>query len=454
VSDSVRLEFMMLLFVLFALGVVFLPTRYALLCWFLSAHLDLSGSQWASASAIGWGNTVRVIGLPTVLLVRIGLRRCLNLSYPATSFRAFLLFTLYVGVASLWSSFPISALKQFGYLYGYVVGFLILRWAWDQGILTYRLMWYAVIGSMALGIFRLWLQGEHVERFSSFTSPQSYAEFLVAVLCILLYDPQLRATTKTIYGVVVVYLVLLSGSRIGLIGAIACILVFLLYMAIQVNRTARLISYVGLVVLTVVVMATSSIVASESVGWSFRALDLLGVVSGKYELSDIGTFAFRLGMWEAALTLYQHFETYEWIFGRGTSSSAEVALFFSERYDPLTIDANRVMHNEFLRAFYEWGFLGLVALVGFLMVLVWFGINLLRRGSYRRAFLLFSFLPMLYLSLLTENIIAAGGANGIAFLAVLALVADVESSHRHNHIQRKASLNAAVYSLRGKVWRK
>lgn len=412
-----------ILYLVLVLGVLFLPRRYALLSWILSAHLDLSGSEWASASAIGWENALRIVALPTVLLVRMGFKRTMQSCLRIRAFYIFLLFSMYIALASLWSSYHISAVKQVGYMYAYLVGFAVLLLAWNTNILSPGIVWYGILGSVVLGFLKMLSEVSIEGRFTSFTSPQSYAEFLAAAMIVFFYSPQLAPLKRVAYAALTMLLVLLSGSRIGLIGTIIGLMVTLLCFLMRRRVKWWLLGYIGLFLLTTVLFG-AFYAFTTSQGLYFRALDMIGVLKGETELYEIGTFGFRLGMWNTALLLLRGFGAQEYIFGRGTSSSAEVALLFSARYDPATVDANRVMHNEFLRILYEWGIVGCAFFCTFILSLVVAIVSFFNRRDYVAGFSLLSFLPMLVLSLSTENILAAsGGAGGIGFLIILAFVA-------------------------------
>ena len=60
------------LFWVFAAGVVLLPMRWSLFCFILASHMDITSLTFNSATAVGLENTVRIAGLPLLLLLRTG----------------------------------------------------------------------------------------------------------------------------------------------------------------------------------------------------------------------------------------------------------------------------------------------------------------------------------------------------------------------------------------------
>ncbi len=61
------------LFWIFAAGVLVLPMRWSLFCFILASHMDITSLTFNSATAVGFENTVRIAGLPMLLLLRTGL---------------------------------------------------------------------------------------------------------------------------------------------------------------------------------------------------------------------------------------------------------------------------------------------------------------------------------------------------------------------------------------------
>ena len=88
------------------------------------------------------------------------------------------------------------------------------------------------------------------------------------------------------------------------------------------------------------------------------------------------------------------------------------------------LDANRTIHNEWLRAFYEWGIVGLGLIFAIAVALPGMLIQHYRRGSSRAAAsAVFSFLPAFLVAFSTENVLAgAGNAVMVSLCLVIALL--------------------------------
>jgi O-antigen ligase len=115
----------------------------------------------------------------------------------------------------------------------------------------------------------------------------------------------------------------------------------------------------------------------------------------------------------------------EILLGHGTSSGGNVALrVFPTRYTLARLDFNRTIHNEWLRAFYEWGVVGLSLWIGvFASILGGLVMRYRDASSRRRASAALSFLPAFLAALATENIVAGAG-NGVtmSFAIVMAIL--------------------------------
>ena len=116
---------------------------------------------------------------------------------------------------------------------------------------------------------------------------------------------------------------------------------------------------------------------------------------------------------------------YETLFGHGTSSGGMAALrTFPAVYKIDTIDPNRTIHNEWLRALYEWGVVGLALLGAVFTALFVSLIRLYRQRKWRLGVLVvFSFLPAFLAAFSTENVLAgAGNAVTMSLAMMIALL--------------------------------
>src|SRR5258707_6678289 len=129
--------------------VALVPLRWAIPCYLLVALIDSSGADLASASTMGFENSLKIVGLPTLLLLRIGWKKYKVLNWPPLT-KSWLLFFSYVAIAALWSPFQLSALKMIGYLYSYSVLFVVFSYAWAEGWIDEKVLAAIVVVVLAL----------------------------------------------------------------------------------------------------------------------------------------------------------------------------------------------------------------------------------------------------------------------------------------------------------------
>ncbi|HVX29565.1 MAG TPA: hypothetical protein VHA53_03715, partial [Nitrolancea sp.] len=146
---------------------------------------------------------------------------------------------------------------------------------------------------------------------------------------------------------------------------------------------------------------------------------------GRFNPDAIGTFEWRLEAYRTAFDRIESRGVLANVFGSGTSSGADVILAFNPTAFPAnTIDPNRSMHNEFLRAFYEWGVIGSALFLAFLVALLVGVFRQTRRFGWSTTWAFWGLLPTLLLGLLLENVLAGSGTPvGTGFALVFAYVA-------------------------------
>ncbi|HEX3722914.1 MAG TPA: hypothetical protein VHV31_08995, partial [Nitrolancea sp.] len=149
------------------------------------------------------------------------------------------------------------------------------------------------------------------------------------------------------------------------------------------------------------------------------------VAHGHFNPDAIGTFAWRLGVYRTAIDQIEARNPVEDVVGSGTSSGAKVILEFNPTaFHANTIDANRSLHDEFLRAFYEWGIIGEALFLAFLGSLVMGLVRQTRAAGFETTWPFWGLLPTLGLGLLVENVLAGSGTPvGTGFVLVIAYVA-------------------------------
>lgn len=169
------------------------------------------------------------------------------------------------------------------------------------------------------------------------------------------------------------------------------------------------------------------LLVATALGFYFEAVpsnrigELVAVLErGESPFNSMGTLIWRKGIYEQAFSRISGREPAELVFGSGTSSGASIVLGYDRRYSESHVDANRVVHNELLRALYEWGILGFLLFLSLLVTLAWMFI---RTAVLDRAYPAFAFLalfPTILLACMSENILAGSGSPaGIGFLISL-----------------------------------
>ena len=151
---------------------------------------------------------------------------------------------------------------------------------------------------------------------------------------------------------------------------------------------------------------------------------LSAAVTSENSLQDVGTFVWRFSLYQKALDELTGRGLKSKLLGSGTSSAAALVLqtgFFTES----NVDPNRALHDEFLRSAYEWGAVGLLLLLAFLVQTVFICARLIRDHDSGEAWTFLAILIPLLISLTVENFLAdSASPGGVAYnLALSAMLA-------------------------------
>ena len=412
------------LFWIMAAGVVFLPHKWAVFSFLLIVHIDVSGGSWASASSVGFENTLKVLALPTVLLLRTKLQPLQEIKW-SLALKSWIFFILYVAIATLWSTFPLSAIKMISYLYCYFAQFIIFTYAWTKGWINYSIIVTNLWLVMLLAALQTYLLGNPFglveNRFTSFSSPQYFAAYLISILSILFFS----ANTGVVHiasTLVVIVSLLLSGSRYAFVGSIF-LLLFLAIVKFFSKKTPHgqfLILTIGLFGVALIIAAINLIpyYLPES-----RLNELVESSSSQGGIQSVGTLNWRLGLYQEIEKQINDRNVIQLLFGSGTSSGANLMLGFfgyNQAYAESSIDANRILHNEFLRSIYEWGIIGTLIMVYSLIVTLFSYLKLALVDHSISALAFVGIFPTIIVSLAIENILAGGGAPvGVGYILVM-----------------------------------
>ncbi len=413
------------------------PVRWSVVLYLLLVQIDLSAVGNFSTDSMGFQNAIKVVVIPTLLLFKI--RKELQISEDARKyFGLWFLFVAYVGLASLWSPYRVSGIKMVGYLYAYSALFLVFTAAWRQDWFNAKTLMFAVWCSLIGATIQTYFLGnafggdEFQFRFTSFSGAQSFAPFLLSILVLLLFRE--KASFSIFATALAASLgLLLTGSRSAFLGLIW---VLLFYGVFSANRSAGKIR-LGMILKRALLMGASiAIILTTIVTFlpDNRLNEMMeAAVEKNATIDDVGTFGWRLSLYQRTLDELVHRSPAKLLVGSGTSSGADLVLeggFFQES----NLDANRAIHDEFLRATYEWGILGLFTLVFFLVSALKLSIRMVADNASPAAWAFLAIFVPFLISLTVENFLAdSGSPGGVGYSLVLtSMVAACSLSPDHN----------------------
>ena len=414
--------------------VLFAPARWGVLVWLVMGNLDTTGPNFTVSTDVGWMNAVKGIVLPLWLCWR--LRSVSSDTARALPARLWIALTAYVAIASLWSPFPLAAAKLVGNMTGTLLTFIVLEKAARRGVLSFGGLSVLVIASLVLAGLQTFYYGgaaygfdgtDQPTRFTSFISAQQFGAFLVAFLAALLWVRRNSSWTDIMLSLVVTFALVLNGSRTWFFGAV---LVAVVYFCLSFRRVfAGLLVGAGTLILGFLLILNLVPSGQDLFGGTSSRIvaTLKALATGTDTANNLGlaNFNFRLAIYSDAIDEIRTADVPLLLFGHGTSSGGNVIMrVFPYLYKLDRLDPNRAIHNEWLRALYEWGILGFVLLSACFLSLVG-GLVAHRphEGSNVRAPAILSFLPAFLLAFTTENVMAgAGNAITMSFALIVALL--------------------------------
>lgn len=422
---------------LFASIFPLVPLRWSIFAYLLIAHITLSDIGFESAASLGTENAIKIIILPTILLLRIMIvdrqswkKNLLNLKN-SIALQLWLALWLYTAVTMVWSPFQLSALKQMGYFYAYTISLPIFLWLYSSNEqVANKIVSLSVISSIMLAIVRSVLMNGSIsteERFTTFTSYQSFGLYLGLIFAVLVtarYKSISGNLYKFILMLAVVQATIINGTRTGvLITVMLAVISLVLSFFYSKNKQP----YVIVILFTLPLIITSSFIVFQSKFefnlFNSRLTELQELLVGKTSLQDIGTAQFRMTMYQTVLNTLGEQNWQEWLWGNGTSSAAFMITSGRVRYrgyDEYTVDANRTVHNEYLRALYEWGIFGSTLFISLiLMILFRSARSAFKYRTFESIINFFSILSIcIYMGV--ENVLATSGSPlGLAIVILL-----------------------------------
>ena len=391
---------------LLVLGAGVLPLRWALMVVLIAGNFDLSGANFASGTEFGAANAVRSLLPPLLLVWRLDPRAVLQGLFDPPALQAFLGLIAFTAVSVLWSPLPLPGIKLVGFLIGWLVLFAVLRRAWLVGLLDGRLVAWLLVFALITAAAQSFIfgnpYGTDENRFTSWTSPQSFAQFLVGAGLLLACLPAPAALKATALMLTLVALPF-TGSRSALMGAGMGIAVLIGLRFAQRGLDARDRTLITAGLIALVCGASFLFTRSDSPAVA-RLVESFGGGSG---MDGVRTVRWRYDIWQAVNERIEASEPTQFMFGRGAASGGEIKLQLGISSGD-DVDANRAIHCEYLRVPYEFGVLGSLLAAVMLFGICRLAWQLAATGDPRGQGLLAT-LPMLLLVLGMENIIASSG---------------------------------------------
>jgi O-antigen ligase len=396
-----------------SVGIFVLDLKWSVIAYLLLTQFDLSGPEFASTSAVGYENAIKLIVLPVVLLWRVGWGPVRRFGAPTLA-RIWAGLLGYALISTLWSPFQLSALKMVGYLFCYAVLFVVFSVAWSAKWLSEWTLSVLALSCFGIGVIQTYVLGNDFgtteDRFTTFADPQGYAVFSISMLSLLFFCGAKKLWSYLTMAVLVIGIVL-TGSRYVFVAAI---LLFLVGSILRLSKRKSSIDIriilkgatVGLIVALLLVGLLTHIVPSN------RIDELIVFAAARDStVEDIGTLAWRFEVYQETINQLSNRNLWRLAIGSGTSSGGNVLLALGPKYED-ALDANRSIHNEFLRVFYEWGIAGcllLVFLVAEILKQAW---SAYRAHRSWQSMAVLGIFPAVFFSFATENILSAAGRPG------------------------------------------
>lgn len=427
--------FLLTAFLVLAAGLLFFRKSIAIICWLVSGQFDLgAGAIGGGLTKLAYLNGVKILGFPAWLSLRLrkDLWRQLRFNKPSL---LWLVFVFYAMVTLLWTpnQFLLTGLKQTGYLIAYTLGYLVLYAGWRNGDLTHKSVITTILIASAIAILQTYVMGNthgrtlEYARYVSFTSKQQFGEFLFATIVFLLFIPRINHVLRFVLIMCLYVQLFLNGSRSGLLGGLFALFVFLVA---RKGAKGVLMAFLLISISSAAYLAKDDLLSlATRLTAGNRLSELVSSVKGGGGLEQVGTAKARMQFWAGTIDYMRRWSFMYNMLGKGMSSSG--MLIHDKAYNQLTgtvvtTDPNRVLHNEFLRVAFEYGIIGLLMFLAFLLSVV---LSVMRPETPMHAKLMFmAFMPGFIVFLLVENIFSgSGSAGGIGFLLVLSYVLSSKS---------------------------
>jgi hypothetical protein len=339
-----------------------------------------------------------------------------------------------VALGSFWSPFPTAGFKQVAYLAAFgllfhaysVMGERFQKWT------PYLAVWSLVAGLVTAGVQTFVLSnayGALSGRATAFVAPQAFGLAVALLVAILVYFNRAGrlplALAAPLVGLGMTGL-LLNGGRQAFVAGTGVLILSAIPLGFTVKRQALVLPITSLLAAVLCVTMLQGIgppaVAQMLSERSVSALLYL-TTDDMQETGDAGTARQRLEIWRALGKRLEEQPTRFWLHGHGTSSAGSVIAdgdIQYRDYDQAALDPNRIAHNEFLRALYEWGILG-VSFLAWICLAVLGRASVLFRNSLASTELLLlaiAAIAFLGLPLLGNTLATTSGPLGVVLVLV------------------------------------
>lgn len=404
-----------LCFWLLLVVIVILPVRYAVIAYLLLIQFDLNGTGNYSIGSLGVENTIKTILVPAFLLYRISPFEVLAPGCRILC-RVWILLATYAAISVLWSPYPLSGMKMAGYFFAYTVLFLVFTTSWRKGWFSGRKLILVTWCSLILAVVQTYFLGnefgnpEFENRFTTFSGAATFAPFLLSLLILLLFLEKWRLTTIVAAAAALVGLLLAGGRSVfvgfgwaAVLGGVAALLRS--GKRISLLRIAKR-GAIGAAAIACLWLLIHEVFPENRIDELVSAMITPGAT-----VEEVGSLAWRLNVYQSVLEALPGRGMTHLLLGSGTSSGATIVLENNINNED-RVDPNRALHDEFLRALYEWGVPGLLLLVTFIGALLRLGWQQVREYRSREGFAFLAIAASLLFSFLIENVLADGSSPG------------------------------------------
>lgn len=409
-------QFGQLLFWVAFLASVFLPLRFALVTYVVMCNIDMPGL----------GNMIKILLVPMIFLFRIRRaspkedRYAIRRPIIEIPYLIWGLFVVYAALAIGWSQLgnTTAGIKFVANLVGILLYYLVFKRASNHGLLNTRFLTSAIISTIILGVIQTYVldstYGSEYSRFTGFIASQPYAAFLVGLFTLVIWNNQYKLSAKLILTLTLLTALVLNGSRTWFIGTCIVLAIF------GLTKMFASLLHMSLIFFSLfIVVAGGLLFYNYAMQNQERLENSNRLFQGFYTLvgqeSNSGTIGFRENMNDAMIYEIKHSTQPGLFFGHGTSSSEYVARKYeSYQFHGENVDGNRVAHNEWLRITYEFGIVGMILWLLFLLSCFFY----LASKGYQIVPLL-AYGGGMVVALTTENVIMSAGTIGIGALMIL-----------------------------------